>query len=79
MKLSPGSRVIRCEKAVSGHLMVPISDFNERTIGSNEHWIVYGTLGMNGADDQDIDRQSNGRIVQNCSQAILGRGQGSRH
>ena len=59
--------------------MVPISDFNERTIGSNENWIVYGTLGVNDADNQENDSQSNGRIVQNRSQAILGRGQGSRH
>ena len=69
---------MRCENAVSGHMMVPISDFNERTIGSDENWILYGTLGNDDAENHENGSQSNGRLVQHCSPPILGRGQGDR-
>ena len=58
--------------------MIPVSNFEERTISSNENWIMYGAIGMNDADNQASDSQSNGRIVQNRSQTVLGRGLGSR-
>ena len=78
IKLSPGSRVVRCENAVSGHMMVPISDFNERTIKSEKNLILYGTLGNDGAENHENCGQGNGRLVQKCSPPILGRGQGDR-
>ena len=56
MKLSPGSRVVRCEDAVSGHMMVPVSDFESRTMKSKTKWILYGTLG-----DKDKPRSPRSR------------------
>ena len=47
IKLSPGSRVIRCEDAVSGHMMVPVSDFENESMRSEKKWILYGPPGNN--------------------------------
>ena len=46
MRLSPGSRVLRLEKAKSGHLMLPVTDW--MTHGQSmltTEWTVYGTEG----------------------------------
>ena len=49
VKLSPGSKVIRCENAVSGHMMIPVSDFDEDNTKpktyDNKKWILYGSVG----------------------------------
>ncbi|CAK0874738.1 unnamed protein product, partial [Prorocentrum cordatum] len=45
MTLSPGSKVIRCENAISGHMMIPVSDFEEQDkemIKSSTKWVLYG-------------------------------------
>ena len=51
VKLSPGSKVIRCENAVSGHMMIPVSDFDEDNTKpktyDNKKWILYGSVGEN--------------------------------
>ena len=56
IKLSPGSRVVRCEDAVSGHMMVPVSDLESRIMRSETKWILYGTLG-----DKDKPRSPRSR------------------
>ena len=48
--LSPGSEVIQCEDALSGHMMVPVSDFQRRSPRekTQETWMLYGTNGQRG-------------------------------
>ena len=43
--LSPGSKVIPTVDAISGHMMIPISDFVNRS-SEAERWILYGTTGQ---------------------------------
>ena len=49
VKLSPGSKIIKCENAVSGHMMIPVSDFlKQNSKGKNydsKKWILYGSVG----------------------------------
>jgi len=49
MQLSPGSQVIRCEPAMSGHMMIPISDFKRVQEPAQKpkepRWILYGSKG----------------------------------
>ena len=65
IKLSPGSRVVRCEDAVSGHMMVPVSVFESRSMRSKTKWILNGTPGNNDKRASDhtspikMTRQSN--------------------
>ena len=51
MHLSPGSVVIKCESAVSGHMMVPTSDWHSKvsTPKDGKKWIFYGTEGERGS------------------------------
>lgn len=45
INLSPGSRVVRCDNAVSSHMMVPVSEIEGRSMKSTTKWMLYGTLG----------------------------------
>ncbi len=51
MHLSPGSVVIKCESAVSGHMMVPTSCWHSKvsTPKDGKKWIFYETKGDGGS------------------------------
>lgn len=52
--LSPGSQVIKCEYAHSGHMMIPVSDFgdipHQDAVTTAQQWLVYGTTGDEGSN-----------------------------
>ena len=60
IQLSPGSRAIRCEHAVPGHMILPTSEFS-KVKKRNENfknrmakqWTLYGTTGNTTDDDDD--------------------------
>ena len=66
LELSPGSVIINCEKAMSGHMMMPTSDWTkpEKDLGKRmrKSWTWYGTM-----SNADIDSEQS-RVQ---SQAIL--------
>eukprot|EP00959_Pyramimonas_sp_CCMP1952_P427742 8958194-Pyramimonas_sp.AAC.1 len=54
MTLSLGSKAIRCENAISGHMMIPVSDFEEtdkKVIKSSTKWAPHGACCQLGSND----------------------------